>query len=183
MATITGIKPRTKTIVRPARKIPQAKAPRIRKPVVRPRGPRVLTLNPTQTDSPGDAPIVSEIGSATLPEWYVWWYLTRRAKLLPNVEFEFQSSLFGGRRELGGLVVDFLLRDRFSPGLVVNVQGYHWHRYSTRSRATDVLTKIRLQSAPYFFTVVYVLEDDLLHRLGSTMTAALAGTQLYEDNV
>ena len=70
-----------------------------------------------------------------------------------------------------------------SSSATASPRGYHWHRYSTRSRATDVLTKMRLQAAPYFFTVVYALEDDLLHRLDSTMKAALAGTQLYEDQV
>lgn len=182
MATVTGA-PRTKRITRPARKIPSARPPRDRHAAFVPRGPRLLSAKVEQTDGPGDVPNTAEIGTATLPEWLVWWYLTRKRRMIPGVDFQFQSSYFGGRRELGGLVVDFLLPSLFPPGLVINVQGFHWHRYSTQSRANDVITKQRLMGPPHFFTVVYCLEGDLLERLDSTMRMALTGTQRFPDSV
>jgi hypothetical protein len=182
VATITGA-PRTKRVTRPAKRIPSAKPPRVRHEPFIPRGPRVGIKEPQQTDSPGEVVPAGEIGTATLPEWYCWWWLTRKRKMTPGVDFEFQSSYFGGRREMGGLVVDFILPQYFGSGLVLNVQGFHWHRYSTQSRANDLLTKIRLQGPPFFFTVVYLAEDDLYERLDYTMTQALKGTQLYQDQV
>lgn len=180
MATVTGA-PRTKRIVRPAKKIPSARPPRERHAPFIPRGPRVGVKEAQQTDSPGDVVNTAEIGTATLPEWYVWWWLTRKRHFTPGLEFQFQSSYFGGRRELGGLVVDFLLPGYFPPGLVLNVQGFHWHRYSSLARANDLAVKIRLQGPPHFFKVVYLAEDDLYERLDYTMTKALKGEQMYAD--
>jgi very-short-patch-repair endonuclease len=59
----------------------------------------------------------------TLPELIVHWHLTRRG-LIDGIHFDFQSSQFGGRLELGGAVIDFLFRDR---PLAVRVQGEYWH--------------------------------------------------------
>jgi hypothetical protein len=168
VATITGA-PRTKRITRPARKIPSARPPRERHAPFIPRGPRTGIKTVVQTDSPGDVVNTAEIGTATLPEWYCWWWLTRKARMTPGLHFDFQSS--------------FILYDRFVPGLVLNVQGFHWHRYSTGSRANDLMTKLRLQGPPHWFTVVYLAEDDLYQRLDYTMTMALKGTQLYSDEV
>lgn len=44
----------------------------------------------------------------TLPERIVWKYLVDYLKMQAGVDFDFQSSLEGGRIELGGMVVDFL---------------------------------------------------------------------------
>ena len=90
------------------------------------------------------------------------------------------SSLLGGRQELGGLVTDFLLLDRFfPPGLVINVQGEFWHRFTSNQRVKDLTDKIRLTQRGY--TVVFVLEDAVLRHLDSTMEKALLGIQEYAD--
>jgi len=44
----------------------------------------------------------------TLPERIVYLYLVERLRFRPNIDFDFQSSLQGGRMELGGIVADFL---------------------------------------------------------------------------
>lgn len=55
----------------------------------------------------------------TLPERVVYKLLTDR-----HMEFDFQSSLVGGRLELGGVVADFVLP---RPPVVIRVQGRFWH--------------------------------------------------------
>lgn len=59
----------------------------------------------------------------TLPERIFYRALTD-AHLTPNADFTFQSSLAGGRIELGGMVADFLFE---RPPLVVRIQGQYWH--------------------------------------------------------
>ncbi len=44
----------------------------------------------------------------TLPERIVYKYLVVNMHMSPNSEFSFQSSMQGGRLQLGGIVVDFL---------------------------------------------------------------------------
>lgn len=56
---------------------------------------------------------------ATLPERVVYKALTDR-----HLEFDFQSSLVGGRIDLGGMVADFLIP---RPPVVIRVQGMFWH--------------------------------------------------------
>lgn len=46
------------------------------------------------------------------------------ALLKRKVPFSFQSSIQGGRLELGGMVADFILLDR---PLIIRVQGTTWH--------------------------------------------------------
>jgi hypothetical protein len=163
---------------KPARKIPGIQKTRFRSPPLTVRGPKAFIRRAVQSDDPGLPP--PEL-VATLPEWYVYWWLTTKRKLISGLDFDFQSSLFGGRLDLGGLVVDFLLPFHFGPpGLVINVQGYTWHYYSSLLRADALNDKIRLESRGY--RVVYVLEDDILYRLEATMQAAITGTQLFSDN-
>jgi len=45
----------------------------------------------------------------TLPERIVYYYLVNYMKFQAGVDFDFQSSMEGGRIELGGMVVDFLV--------------------------------------------------------------------------
>lgn len=162
---------------RPGRKIPRLIGARRPGPPLRTRGPRPFIKAVEQTDAPGLPPPTL---TATLPEWYVYWWLEKRRNLKPGLDFEFQSSLLGGRQELGGLVLDFFLPNFFN-GLAINVQGYHWHRESTSQRADDLSDKLRLIALGY--TVVYCLEDDLLRSLDGTMQQAMRGIQLYPDTV
>lgn len=59
----------------------------------------------------------------TLPERIVYKSLTDR-HLTPGSDFTFQSSLNGGRIDLGGVVADFLFP---RPPVVIRVQGQYWH--------------------------------------------------------
>jgi hypothetical protein len=49
-----------------------------------------------------------ETVKGSLPERIVYRWLTSRLRLVPDVDFDFHSSLFGGRVELGGIDIDFL---------------------------------------------------------------------------
>lgn len=169
---------KSKKIKSPARRVKRIKRPRKLGGPLTTRGPKAFVKRPVQVDSPGDRKPAWFFG--TLPEWYVYWYLTKKEKLTVDLEFSFQSSLFGGRQALGGLVIDFLIIDRFfPPGLVINVQGEFWHRLTSSQRAKDLLDGIRLRQRGY--TVVYVLEDAVLRHLEPTMEKALLGIQEYSD--
>jgi G:T-mismatch repair DNA endonuclease (very short patch repair protein) len=126
----------------------------------------------------GEAPPKPEEFFGTLPEWQVYWWLTVREKLVEGEDFSYQSSLLGGREQLGGMVADFILLNR-EPRLVINVQGGYWHRATAALKAHDVIYKAALQEMGY--DVVYVLEADLAERLATTMRSALQGIQLYQD--
>ena len=56
----------------------------------------------------------------TLPERIVYKFLGSRLHLTRGIDFDFQSSQLGGRLELGGLVVDFVL---YTLKCVIQVQG------------------------------------------------------------
>lgn len=60
----------------------------------------------------------SVVGS--LPERIVYKYLVAKRRYSPSADFDFQSSLQGGRLELGGIVADFLFRYM---RIILNVQG------------------------------------------------------------
>lgn len=166
---------RLKAIKRPA---PRIKRPNVRRrpgPPIRVRGPRAFIKAPVSTDAPGDKPTSFTITQA---EWLVYWWLIHKGRQRADIDFQFQSSLLGGRTYLGGLVVDFFFPNRLG-GLVINVQGEYWHRYTSQQRANDLMNKLRLQSRGW--TVVYVLEDALFRSLDHVMENAMRGVQLYAD--
>ena len=168
--------PRSKTLRRPGRKIPRLVRPRDRSRLpLTVRGPRPFVKKPEQTDAPGPKPSSFTI---TTDEWYVYWWLTKRQRL-----FTFQSRLLGGRRNIGGLITDFVVHDACAPpGLVLNVQGFAWHRYTSEQRSADVLTKVRLKALGY--EVVYLLEDEILNSLDHVMELAVNQLrQTFSDTV
>ena len=91
----------------------------------------------------------------TLPEMLVFSELVRRG-LKPDLDFFFQSSIFGGRMAKGGLVIDFIFEN--PPGLAINVQGEFWHRGAVTD-ARDLLG--RAQLAGEGITLIFVDETDL----------------------
>ena len=114
---------------------------------------------------------------ATLPEWYVYWWCLNE-DYVEGVDFQFQSSIFGGRVDKGGLVLDFLFpRLHLPEGRVVNVDGFVWHRYAIEDRANDVANDVRLIDQG--FDIVHVAEEDVLKRLDYTMSQAVKGIQLF----
>jgi len=91
----------------------------------------------------------------TLPELLVWNALIQLGKI-PDVDFSFQSSLFGGRLERGGLIVDFLI----PPNLAISVLGTYFH-YKLRggSEARDLIAREVLVAEGT--TLIFIDEHDL----------------------
>jgi hypothetical protein len=79
--------------------------------------------------------LLEEEPNITYPEAIFWWLLEK----LKREEFDYQSSIFGGRTELGGLVVDFLV-DMGGYYVAVLVNGNYWHN-KPEQRERDFLTK------------------------------------------
>ena len=91
--------------------------------------------------------------------------------------WEFQSSLLGGRLQIGGAVVDFLFH---FPLMAWRVQGDYYHFRSQQDQALDFIQRLRLIAAG--FIVVDILGSDVLNKAtrDRTLDAALAGIQLRE---
>jgi hypothetical protein len=184
---VTNGKPRARSAKQLKRGSPKTPLPiggkkaRSPLPPLRVRGPRGLSTKPVRTDAPGDG---FDVTRFTRPEWYLYWYLTVRKKLIHQQDFRFQSSLLGGRRELGGVVADFQFFDRYyPPGLIVNVDGYFWHSFRSEDRAKDLENRIRLEGDKGI-RFVSLSEDDIIAELESpgsyprVVEAALLGEQI-----
>ena len=102
-------------------------------------------------------------------EKLVYDFLVRR-----KIPFEFQTSLSGGIYELGGSVIDFLLREQ---RLAWRVFGEYWHRGVQKS-GSDAIQKENLSAMGW--TVVDLWSDDLENRLTETLTKALQGIEMLE---
>ena len=106
-------------------------------PVYR-KGPRG-TYRPTigETSLEQRAAPVEETGSASLEERILFKTLTQR-----RIPFDFQSSMFGGRAQLGGIVADFIF---WEPRIVIRVQGTLWHK-GAEPEARDAIQKAKLEN-------------------------------------
>lgn len=142
--------------------------PRAGRPVLR-RGPLGLQASLFYRPTPYPPPPAGFLG--TTPEWAVYWALLALGKR-PGVDFDFQSSLAGGRLEYGGLTLDFRLYD--PPGLGINVLGLHWH-YELGSRAQAQTRLEKLQLAQHGVEVVWIDEDHALSAPLYYTAEALAG--------
>jgi len=91
----------------------------------------------------------------TLPERIVYKYLLFPLRMKAGIDFDFQSSLQGGRLELGGIVADFLFPNSM---MVLQVQG-PTHEEHLRMRKDS---EQRLILSEMGFTVVD-LDDDLIY--------------------
>ena len=96
-------------------------------------------------------------GFGSVEEFLVYNELRRRG-LQPDIDFSYQSPVFGGRLDKGGLVVDFLFTN--PPGLAMNPLGAYWHG-TPEARARDLLSRALL--AGQGITLIF-LDDDAIAR-------------------
>jgi len=75
--------------------------------------------------------------------------------LIPGIDFDFQSSMFGGRAQLGGLVADFIFPYTKT---ILQVQSY-WHQISMENTQRDRDQVAVLQGLGY--TVLEVWPDTI----------------------
>ena len=109
---------------------------------------------PNAGDDPLEARAVpADKIKGTLPERIVYRLLCE-AHFIPDVDFDFQSSLLGGRLELGGIVADFLMPKE---QMVIQVQG-PTHEAHLRHAKDEEQTSI-LASMGYS---VHNIDDDII---------------------
>lgn len=127
--------------------------------IYRRRGPRRPTIGQTHRERMM-AYAEGERIRATYPEATVHRELTRR-RLVDGIHFDFQSSMLGGRIDLGGAVVDFLFLDR---PIALRVQGEFWHQpFSAMGQGVnDEDQKLQLELRGY--TVLDLWESTILNR-------------------
>ena len=100
----------------------------------------------------------AEIFPGTEPERRCYNALIQLGKI-PDVDFQFQSSLLGGRADKGGLVIDFIFSN--PNDLAISVLGIYFHyRLNGGSRGRDLMTRELL--AVQGLTLIFIDEEDLL---------------------
>ena len=104
---------------------------------------------------------------ATDLERIVYNFLIRR-----NIPFDFQTSLRGGFYQLGGAVVDFILREN---NIALRVFGEYWHRGIIKE-GSDTIQREMLSELGY--TVVDLWASDLENRPEQTLRLALQGQEM-----
>lgn len=105
----------------------------------------------------------------TRPEFLCYQALVRLGKV-QDVDFTFQSSMFGGRTERGGLIVDFVFTD--PPDLAISVLGSYFHYVlGGGARGRDLLTREIL--AQQGITLIFIddvdLEEDAMRVVGEAL--------------
>ena len=108
-------------------------------------------------------PIMSDI------EEIVYNFLTKR-----SIEFEFQSSMLGGRYELGGSIADFTIYELY---LIFRVHGDYWHRPITK-QATDAVQRELLESQGWTVVDIYGSDLETPEEVNNTLERALQGVEV-----
>ncbi len=109
----------------------------------------------------------------SLPEFMVFRWLEDHG-YQPWLDFIFQSELLGGPSVFGGVKADFVLPGMLGgQGLLLRVQGLHWHYDSTEVQVKDARQRSMLEADGW--VVVDVDEDAIYERLDWVMREALRG--------
>ena len=89
------------------------------------------------------------------------------------IDYEFQSSLMGGRYELGGSIVDILFPERL---LAWRIQGDYWHRPIAK-QATDDMQRELLESEGWTVVDIYGSDLETPEKVTETLEKALIGEE------
>ena len=122
---------------------------------------------------------MASIANMTAPEWwvgsvaeYLCWQALVKLGLRPDIDFQYQSQLAGGRQDKGGRVIDFLIFN--PPNIAINVQGVYYHyEKGAAVRQSDILTRAFM--AAEGINLIFVDEDDLIDDPIRIVSDALAG--------
>ena len=122
---------------------------------------------------------MASIANMTAPEWwvgsvpeYLCWQALVKLGLRPDIDFQYQSQLAGGRQDKGGMVIDFLIFN--PPNIAINVQGVYYHyEKGAAVRQSDILTRAFM--AAEGINLIFVDEDDLIDDARKIVADALAG--------
>jgi len=91
-----------------------------------------------------------------------------------KIEYQFQSSLMGGYFELGGAVIDILIRDR---NLAWRIMGEYWHRGVVPS-GRDAIQREMLEAEGWTVVDIWSMDLEDPSRLEQTMRLALQGQEM-----
>ncbi len=94
-------------------------------------------------------------GFGSVEEYLVYNDLLRRG-LKDGIDFSFQTSLFGGRLDKGGQVIDFLMYN--PPGLAINPLGAYFHG-TPEARGRDLIARALL--AGQGITLIFIDDNDV----------------------
>lgn len=131
----------------------------IKKKPVFGHGPNVLRdalADPQYVSGPGPKPMAGELAMATLPEWYVYWALTKLGKK-PGVDFSFRGhTAYASLSTVTQL--DFTMLD--GTHIAIEVQGTFWHYQQGAGKI--VQDAVRAASLAGSWTVINIDEDDIV---------------------
>lgn len=108
----------------------------------------------------------------TKPEFIVWEWLVKRMKFKEGLDFNFQSSRWGGRMTFGGVVVDFWFP---MYNMVWRVMGEHFHLVEPTDRMNDAVQKLALVASG--LTVIDLWVQDLEQRPAYVLELAMRGIE------
>jgi|TARA_R100000093_G_scaffold59983_2_gene31588 hypothetical protein len=103
------------------------------------------------------------------PEYYVYRALIRRG-LTEGSDFTYQSKQAGGRTQLGGAIVDFLL---VFPPIGINVQSLYWHTTEAQQRSHDQTVQSLIEG--FGIQLYYISEFQAINSPDTAVADAIAG--------
>lgn len=143
-----------------------------------PDNPRGLEFPDATSGEKGAFEAWRAVFKGSFAEYKIFKELERRG-WRQDEEFSYQSPLLGGRQELGGAVVDFIIYIT-TPRLAIRVQGEYWHfNRGFDQRGEDIIQKERITNLGY--DVVDILERDCLARPRHAVDMALIGQELHTE--
>ena len=103
------------------------------------------------------------------PEYYIYKALQRRG-LVEGVDFQYQSPQSGGRMQLGGAIVEFLL---VFPPIGINVQSLYYHASTATQRSHDVMVRSTLEGKG--IQVMFISENEAINNPDGAVADAITG--------